>query len=124
LIRIEPDLLELGYQIIAISADSPATLNQSQQKHKPNYLLLSDDSMKGAMALGIAWKVDDAMMKKLGGFGIDIEKASGETHRILPVPAAYVVGTDGTIKFAYINPDHRVRVPSTVLLAAAKEALK
>ena len=53
MIRIEPDLLELGYQIIAISADHPETLQQSQQKHKPNYQLLSDSTMDGAKALGI-----------------------------------------------------------------------
>ena len=124
MIRIEPALLELGYQIIAISADRPEVLQQSQQKHNPNYLLLSDSSMQGAKALGIAWKADAATLKKLQGFGIDIEQASGEKHHILPVPAAYVLGTDGVIKFAYINPDHKVRVPSAVLLTAAQEALK
>jgi peroxiredoxin len=123
LIQIEPDLIELGYQIIAISADSPGSLKQSQQKHKPKYRLLSDSSMQGAIALGIAWRVDAETMEKYQGFGIDLEQASGESHHILPVPAAYVLGTDGIIKFAYVNPDHRVRVPSAVLLAAAKAAL-
>ena len=124
LIRIEPDLIELGYQIIAISADSPDVLKQSQTKHKPNYRLLSDSTMQGSMALGIAWRVDAETMEKYKGFGIDIEEASGKSHHILPVPAAYVLGTDGIIKFAYINPDHRVRVPSAVLLAAAKTSLE
>lgn len=123
LIRIEPALLELGYQIIAISADSPASLQQSQQKHKPNYLLLSDHGMLGAIALGIAWRVDDQTLEKYRNFGIDLEKASGEKHHLLPVPTAYVIGTDGLIKFAYTNPDHRVRINSEVLLAAARAEL-
>lgn len=124
LIRIEPALLELGYQILAVSADSPQMLAQSQSKHKPNYHLLSDHSMQGAIALGIAWRVDDKTLEKFKGFGIDLEKASGETHHLLPVPTAYVIGTDGLIKFAYINPDHRVRIQVDVLLAMAKAALK
>lgn len=123
LIRIEPALLELGYQILAVSADKPEVLQQSQTKHKPNYRLLSDHSMKGALALGIAWRVDDQTLEKYRGFGIDLEKASGETHHLLPVPTAYVIGTDGRIKYAYSNPDHRVRISADVLLAMARAAL-
>lgn len=123
LIRIEPTLLELGYQILAVSADSPEVLQQSQTKHKPNYRLLSDHSMRGATALGIAWRLDEQTLEKYRGFGVDLEKASGETHHLLPVPTAYVIGTDGLIKFAYTNPDHRVRIQADVLLAMAKAAL-
>ncbi len=123
LIRIEPALLELGYQILAVSADKPGVLQQSQTKHKPNYRLLSDHSMKGAIALGIAWRVDDKTLEKYRSFGIDLEQASGQTHHLLPVPTAYVIGTDGLIKFAYSNPDHRVRINADVLLTMAKAAL-
>lgn len=122
--QIEPKLLEMGYQIIAVSADSPEYLSQSKQKHKMGYTLLSDHSMKGAMALGIAWRVNADMLKTLEGYGIDLEKASGENHHILPVPAAYIVGIDGKISFAYVNPDHKVRVPAAVLLEAARAELK
>jgi len=121
--RIEPELLAMGYQIIAVSADSPEFLRQSQAKHQPNYLLLSDHTMKGALALGIAWRVDAATLEKYRGFGIDLEKASGESHHLLPVPTAYVLGTDGLIKFSYSHPDHRVRISGNLLVAAARDAL-
>ncbi len=121
--RIEPALLDLGYQILAVSADKPEVLRQSQTRHKPNYRLLSDHSMRGAIALGIAWRVDDQTLEKYRGLGVDLEQASGEPHHLLPIPSAYVVGTDGLIKFVYTNPDHRVRIHADVLLAAAKAAL-
>lgn len=124
MMQIEPQLLEMGYQIIAVSADSPEFLSQSKQKHKMGYSLLSDHSMKGAMALGIAWRVNADMLKMLESYGIDLEKASGEKHHVLPVPAAYIVGTDGMLSFAYVNPDHKVRVPAKVLLEAARVALE
>lgn len=113
----------MGYQILAVSADNPEFLAQSKQKHKMGYQLLSDHTMRGAKALGIAWHVNESMLEKLKSYGIDIEKASGEKHHILPVPAAYVLGTDGKIRFAYVNPDHKVRVPAQVLLEAAKAGL-
>jgi peroxiredoxin len=122
--QIEPKLLEMGYQILAVSADSPEYLSQSKQKHEMGYTLLSDHSMKGAMALGLAWQVNADDLKMFKEYGIDLEKASGEKHHILPVPAAYIVGTDGKIAFAYVNPDYKIRVPATVLLEAARVALK
>ena len=122
--QIEPKLLEMGYQILAVSADSPESLSQSKQKHEMGYVLLSDHSMKGAMSLGLAWQVNADNLKMFKEYGIDLEKASGEKHHILPVPAAYIVGTDGKISFAYVNPDYEVRVPATVLLEAARVALE
>lgn len=121
--RIEPQLIELGYQVLAVSADSPENLSRTKQEHRMQYQLLSDPGMRGAIALGIAWQVDKESRRKYKGFGVDLEEASGAEHHLLPVPAAFVIGTDGRIDFSYINPDHRGRVPTMVLLKAAEEAM-
>ncbi|MGH2569205.1 MAG: hypothetical protein ACRDGA_12785, partial [Bacteroidota bacterium] len=55
---------------------------------------------------------------------IDLEDASGESHHLLPVPAVFIVGTDGVIRFSYVNPNYRVRIDPDVLLAAAKAAFE
>ena len=114
----------MGYQIIAISADRPEKLRESLQKHDLNYTLLSDSNANGSKAFGIAFTLDDKTLERYKGFDIDIEGASGETHHILPVPSAFIVGADGMIKFGYTNPNHRIRIDPDVLLAAAKAALK
>ena len=120
---IEARLLELGYRLIAVSADRPAKLRESLEKHHINYLLFSDSSMTAAQALGLAFKVDDKTVERYKKLGIDLEEASGEKHHILPVPAAFVLDADGTIKFEYVNPNYKVRVDPEVLLTAAKAAL-
>ena len=40
------------------------------------------------------------------------------------MPSVFLVGTDGIIDFAYVNPDYKTRLDSEVLLAAAKATLK
>ena len=80
--------------------------------------------MAGAMALGIAYRLDSKTISRYKEFGIDLADASGESHFILPVPAVFVVGIDGVITFEYINPHYQVRVDPEVLLAAARAALK
>ena len=41
----------------------------------------------------------------------------------MPVPAAFVIGTDGIIDFQYLNPDYKVRVDPDVLVSAARAGL-
>lgn len=120
----ETSLLDLGYQILAVSPDRPTKLAESQDKIKPSYTLLSDRHMQAAAAFGIAYRVDDPTLKKLERYKIDIEDASGETHHLLPVPSVFIVGKDGRIGFTYVNPDYKVRLDSEVLLAAGKAVQK
>ena len=118
--EIDPQLRELGYRIVAISPDRPEELEKSTEKDELTYTLLSDSSMHAAKAFGIAFEVDTEMLKKLDSYNIDIEDASGEKHHMLPVPAVFIVGTDGVIYFVYANPDYKTRIDPEVLLAAAK----
>lgn len=122
--EIEKSLMDIGYQIVAISADRYEKLKESIQNKNIKYMLLSDSSMKAAQGFRIAFHVDDATVEKYKKFGLDIEEASGEKHHILPVPAVFVVKTDGTIVFSYVNPDYKVRVSTEVLLEVAKATLK
>ncbi|MBI3587267.1 MAG: AhpC/TSA family protein [Ignavibacteriales bacterium] len=121
--RIHPELLSLGYQVIAVSADRPEKLRESVEKDSLEYLLLSDSKAVAAQALGLAFKVDESTVERYRKNKMDLEGASGERHHILPVPAAFVVGTDGVVKFEYVNPNYRIRINPDVLLAAAKSAL-
>ena len=118
--KIETELLELGYRILAISPDLPENLKASVEKNSLGYVLLSDSKMEAAKAFGLAFRVDEKGYQRLSGFGIDLESASGEKHHLLPVPAVYLVGEDGIIQFQYVNPNYKVRLTPEVLLAAAK----
>ena len=84
------------------------------------YTIYSDSSLSATRSFGLAFKMPDDMVEKYKSYNIDLEKASGETHHVLPAPATYIIGTDGIINFAYINPDYKVRLAPSILLAAAE----
>ncbi len=116
----EPTLLELGYDLVFMSADQPDLLYSSLKEPDIHYTLLSDARMSAARAYGVAFRVDDATVAKYKGYGIDLEAASGETHHELPVPAVFIIDRKGVIRFVYANPDYKVRLSSNALLAEAR----
>lgn len=121
---VEPELVKLGYQVLAVSADKPEKIQESTDKLKPAYRLLSDATMEAAKAFGIAFRVDETVVARYKQFNMDLEVASGETHHLLPVPAVFIVSTDGLIRFSYANPNYRVRIDPELLLTAAKTAIQ
>ncbi len=124
LAELEPKLLALGYQIIAISPDRPAALQPTIDKHHLNYRLLSDQEMKAIPAFGVAFQVDAATVEKYAKRNMELPPAPGDPSiRWLPAPSVFIVGTDRTIRFVYSNPDYSVRLSSDQLLAAAEAAV-
>lgn len=118
---IEKDLLNLGYQLVAISIDKPEKLKESIDKHALTYTLLSDSKAEASIAFGLAFRVDDKYNEMLKSHNMSLEDASGETHHILPVPAVFVLDKDGVIQFEYVNPDYKVRLNGEILLKAAEQ---
>lgn len=72
----------------------------------------------------VAYKLDDQILAEFKKFNIDVEDASGQKHHMLPVPAVFLVATNGLIQFEYVNPDYKVRLDPELLVAAAKIKLK
>ncbi len=121
---IQKDLDALGYRTVALSPDTPEELRKTLAKHSLPYALLSDSKMDAARAMGLAFRVDDKTVKKYEQYGIDLERSSGEKHHWLPVPGLFLIDQDGKVAFVYANPDYKVRLKGSVLLAAAKAALE
>ena len=118
--EVEEEIVSLGYQIIALSPDTPANLQPTVAKNELGYQLVSDASMSAAKGFGIAFKMADKAVEQYKGYGIDLEKASGEAHHLLPVPAVFVIDEEGKVKFQYVNPDYRIRIPGNLVLEAAR----
>lgn len=123
--KVEKDIADLGYQLIAISPDKAEKLQKVIDKNDLTYTLLSDSKMEVAKAFGVAFQLAEKTLGKYKTFGINLEKASdGGNKNLLPVPSVFVLDKKGTIKFEYINPNYKERLNPDLLLFAAKLALE
>jgi peroxiredoxin len=117
--RVEIQLRELGVQMVGLSGDAPERLRATHENQEVECVLLSDVELHAATAFGLAFHVSDEYVAKLEEYKLDIEDNSVSTAKVLPVPAVFVVDTEGVITFSYVNPDYKVRCDPDVLLAAA-----
>lgn len=115
----EAELTDMGFEVWFVSPDKPELLSQGKDSEF-GYRLYSDPEMNAAQAFGIAFRLDDETFERYVGFGHDLNERSGDDHQALPAPATFIIGTDGTVQFGYVNPDYSVRLAPEVLLAAAR----
>lgn len=113
--QAESEILELGYQLVAISPDSPENLKPTEEKHNLNYSLYSDPNGDFLKDLGIIFQAKEKYAGMLS------KRSNGKNKGFLPVPSVFVVDTSGTILFEYINPDYKTRISAGLLLAVLKE---
>lgn len=114
LAKIEKEITDLGYQIIAISPENFQNIPDVVKKDKVPYTLLSDDGGKLIQKTGIAFKMPDNYQTMLA------DKVKGGLTPLLPVASVFLLNKSGEIIFEYINPDYKYRLSSEMLLAVLK----
>ena len=115
LVEIEEDILELGYQILAISPDDYKNLQSTIENNSTKYKLLSDPNGEFIQEIGIAFKTSSSLKEYIIGKG-----QKGETSSVMPAPTVMIVDKNGVIKFEYINPNYKERISGDMLLSVLK----
>ncbi len=116
----EAEIRGLGFRVVAISPDRPEELRASLTKTKLSYQLLSDSDMTLTRAFGLAFRVDGATLTRYEDYGIDLVKASGRDHHLLPVPAVYLIDREGLNRIAHWTPEYKTRLTADELISAAR----
>ena len=70
---------------------------------------MSDEGNKTAEAFGLKFGFPDYLIEVYKGFGADFKRFNGDDSWTLPMPARYVTGPDGIIRFADFDPDYTRR---------------
>jgi peroxiredoxin len=116
-----PYLKAVGYQVIAVSTDTPESLGPAAERFQLSYPLLSDRDLSLSLAYGIAFRASRELEDDYARKGITLATFPGQNGSAgLLVPTIFIVDTTGVIRWVYSNPK---RNPSTSeLIAAASKA--
>ena len=103
------EIRALGASLVAISPQTAPNRRKSERENALSFPILSDHGNAVANAFGLRFRLPDELIAVYKGFGNDLAIGNGEDSWTLPMPARYVIGTDGVIAYAEVNPDYTRR---------------
>lgn len=114
--EILSEIHALGGQLVAISPELPDNSLSLVEKYVLQYEVLSDLENKIARKFGLVFTVEEELRPIYKTLGVDLVTSQGNENYELPVPATYVVDTNGTIILSYVDTDYTNRLdPKEVL---------
>jgi peroxiredoxin len=104
-----PEITARGASLIAISPQTAPNSRKSQRDNKLSFPILSDTRSEVADAFGIRFALQDYLVELYKSFKNDLPTLNNDPAWVLPMPARYVIGTDGIIAYSEVNPDYTQR---------------
>ena len=111
-----PEITKRGANLVAISPQTAPNSRRSQRENKLEFPILSDPKSEVAQAFGIRFALPDYLVETYKSFGNNLAVVNNDPAWVLPMPARYVIGTDGIIAYAEVNPDYTHRPDPSELL--------
>lgn len=112
----------LGASLVAISPQNPVNSRKSVRQNSLDFPILSDPHNAVAAAFGLRFEMQDYLVELYKSLKNDLPAFNGDPSWTLPMPARYVVGQDGTILYAEVNPDYTRRPEPEDMLPALRRA--
>ena len=104
-----PEIEARGASLIAVSQQTAANSRKSQHNNKLGFPIVGDKGGELAATFGIRWRLPEDLQAIHKQLGADLVAFNGEDSWTLPMPARYVIGQDGVIAYAEVNPDYTRR---------------
>jgi peroxiredoxin len=117
--RAQEEIAAAGGQIVAIMPDRQQFVSELKAAARVPFPILTDMDNGYALSLNLAIWLGAEMQRMLGDRR-DLPSFQGNDSWTLPIPATFVVGTDGVIKARFVDPDYRKRMGIDDLVAALK----
>ena len=122
LARAEKEVAAEHRHIAAIVPDRQRFAMWLKSDCKAPFPVLTDMDNGYAMTLGLAIWVGDKLKHMMVSSGWDPSVSQGTDNWMLPIPATFIVGTDGIVRARFVDPDYRMRMAIEDMLAALRSA--
>jgi peroxiredoxin len=104
-----PDIEGRGGSLIAVSMQNAANSRKSARENELGFPILVDTGGLLADEFGLRYSLKSEMIELYKTLGNDLEAVNGETSWSLPMPGRYIIGQDGIVAYAEVNPDYTHR---------------
>jgi peroxiredoxin len=115
-------LRERGAVLVAIGPQIERQSDFMAGQHGLPFPILSDPGNKVAAEFGLVWTVPDYLRDYYRSILVNIPFMNGDASWTLPLPATFVIDTEGRVVFAEAHADFRVRPEPEEALSAAVAA--
>lgn len=116
-----PEIQSLGATLVAISPEVPDASMTKNEISEMDFTVLSDQDAKVASKYGVAWEVPEFLLDHMRvDRDLDLKQINNGNGTVLPIPATFIVGTDGSIQWSYVNVDYRTRSEPDEIVEALK----
>ncbi|MBK5511055.1 MULTISPECIES: peroxiredoxin-like family protein [unclassified Pseudomonas] len=115
-----PTLQEAGANLVAISPQIAANSRKSLRTNGLAFPILSDTHNDVAEAFGLRFELPDYLIELYKNLRNDLPTFNDDPSWTLPMPARYVIGRDGVIRYAEVNPDYTQRPEPEAMLDAIR----
>lgn len=110
------DIQATGASLVAVSPQTPDHSLSTKEKNELAFPVLSDEENVVAKELGLVFQLPEPLQEVYDGFGLDLPKHNGNNDYELPMPATYIIDTDGSILYAFVPEDYTERLdPEDIL---------
>ena len=118
---ILPEIRARGASLIGISPEKPDNSLSTAEKYNLEFEVLSDQGNRTAREYGLLFSVDQEMRPLYLEWGFDVPACNGDDSWELPVPATYIIDTNGVVRAAFIDKDYTKRMEPDDIIAALNE---
>lgn len=109
-------ITRLGATMVAISPELPDRTLTTAEVNQLGYPVLSDVGNAVARSYRLTHTIDPEVVRYQLGNGNDVAAFNGSGQAEVPLPATYVIDTDGVVQFAFVRADYTRRAePDDVL---------
>jgi len=119
-----PEFEKLGASLVAISPQTAPNSRKSTRQNNLSFPILSDVKGKVGEAFGLKFKLPDYLVALYQSLKNELPLFNDDPDWTLPMPARYVIGQDGTILYAEVNPDYTRRPEPSDMLPALRQAAR
>ncbi len=117
-----PEFQSAGASLVAISPQTRVNSRKSMRENALDFPILSDTHNDVAAAFGLRFALPDYLVDLYKSLGNQLPTFNGDDSWTLPMPGRFVIGRDGMIAYAEVNPDYTRRPEPSDMLPAIRRA--